>query len=177
MRILRQSLAAILLLMSFGFARANDATQALAAYTASLRENFPDVPVITTAELADLAPEEAPILLDVRTKKEFDVSHLAGSHRAEEDAVSQLGRLSASSDSSIVVYCSVGYRSALLARKLRDAGFVQVRNLEGSIFAWANGGHPLVNASGATSGAHPFNILWGRYLDKSKWRWEPETQP
>jgi len=54
------------------------------------------------------------------------------------------------------------------------AGFRNVRNLEGSIFAWANEGRPLVNARGQAAGVLPFNIPWGRYLEKSLWRWKPE---
>lgn len=41
-------------------------------------------------------------------------------------------------DSHIVVYCSVSYRSSILARRLQDMGFTNVYNLEGSIFKWAN---------------------------------------
>lgn len=150
-------------------------SDALAAYSTSLKQKFPDVPTLTPAQLASLDPP--PLLLDVRDEKEFAVSHLRGARRAEKDAVRQLKRLGVNKTASIVVYCSVGYRSSILAEKLREAGFVNVKNLEGSIFAWANSGRPLVNAYGSTDGVHPFNILWGRYLEKAKWRWEPETQP
>ncbi|GAB4182741.1 MAG: rhodanese-like domain-containing protein [Terrimicrobiaceae bacterium] len=154
-----------------GTMRADSASERLAAYSAQLQKEFSDVPGISTSQLAAINP--APMLLDVREKDEFAVSHLPGAHRAESDTIAQLRKLGASENTFIVVYCSVGYRSAVLARKLQKAGFVNVRNLEGSIFAWANEGRPLVNLSGATSGVHPFNAYWGRYLDKSKWRWKP----
>jgi hypothetical protein len=42
-----------------------------------------------------------------------------------------------------VIVCSVGYRSAYFAEELAGAGFTGVRNLEGSIFQWANSGHAV----------------------------------
>jgi len=151
--------------------------ESLDDYSASLRVEFPDVPFIRPSELNDWMNDSRripPLLLDVRGEREYAVSHLLDALRAESDVPHQLQQLGTIGETPIVVYCSVGYRSALLARKLHKAGFTHVRNLEGSIFAWANEDRPLVNAGGATSGVHPFNILWGRYLDKSKWRWKPE---
>ena len=174
MRSFCQGLAATLLMMSSGFAGTDNASQALSTYAASLREKFPDVPVITTGELAAFAPGERPVLLDAREQREFAVSHLPGALRAESDVFAQLRNIGATETTPIVVYCSVGYRSALLARELQKAGFVHVRNLEGSIFAWANEGRPLVNEGGPTIGVHPFNFLWSRYLDQSYRRWKPD---
>lgn len=149
----------------------------LAEYSVSLREKFTDVRVVSTDELAGLLENTAarPILLDARKENEFTVSHLPGAHRIEPNATVQLERLGVGKHNSIVVYCSVGYRSALLVRELQEAGFTQVRNLDGSIFAWANEDRPLVNAHGPTRGVHPFDTRWGRYLDKSRWHWEPDV--
>ena len=40
-------------------------------------------------------------------------------------------------DESIVVYCKTGGRSARATQLLKDAGFREVRNLEGGITRWA----------------------------------------
>lgn len=170
MKILLFTLAGVALGVTF--LRAESAPETLAVYTASLKSRFPNVPTISTAELA--AMDVSPIVLDVREEKEFAVSHIAGAIRADNDASAQLQRLGVNYDAPIVVYCSVGYRSSLLAEKLSRAGFTNVRNLEGSIFAWANEGRGLVNAHGEATGVHPFNIIWGRYLARPKWRWKPE---
>lgn len=162
---------AVILFTLPGTIRADSASERLAGYSAQLQKKFPDVPGISTSQLAAINP--APLLLDVREENEFAVSHLPRAHRAESDTITQLRQLGATGETPVVVYCSVGYRSAVMARKLQKEGLTNVRNLEGSIFAWANEGRPLLNSSGATSGAHPFNALWGRYLDKSKWRWKP----
>jgi rhodanese-related sulfurtransferase len=156
-----------------GTLHAESASEALTAYNTSLKQKFPGVATMTPAQLASL--DTLPVLLDVRGEKEFAVSHLAGAFRAAKDPIAQLDHLGVKRNDPIVVYCSVGYRSSVLAEKLTQAGFTNVRNLEGSIFAWTNEGRPLVNASGPAEGAHPFNLVWGRFLERSHWRWSPES--
>ena len=73
---------------------------------------------------------------------------------------------SANLDRPIVVYCSVGYRSSILARKLQDMGFTKVYNLEGSIFKWANEDRPLVQNQTTGYKVHPYNAHWGRLLER-----------
>lgn len=158
----------------FGNACSGDSPDDLAAYRRSLREDFPKVAVISTADLA--ARKGTPVLLDVRSEEEFSVSHIPGAVRADDQIEDQLRQMGVTKDSEIVLYCSVGYRSAKLAEKLSAAGFSQVRNLDGSIFAWTNEGRPLVNANGPTTSAHPYNRKWGRFLEKSHWRWKPEEE-
>ena len=132
-----------------------------------IRREFPDVPRISTSDLAARLADakEKPLLLDVRTKAEFDVSHLAGARRVEPGTDPKT--ISLPKDKAIVTYCSVGYRSAAFAKKLRDAGFTRVENLEGSIFRWANENRPLVNEGGPTDKVHPYNGVWGMLLDRS----------
>src|SRR3954470_10015687 len=111
---------------------------------AGIRREFPQVKRISTAELAAWiagSDRPPPLLLDVRTQAEFDVSHLPNAVRVEPNAPA--AAFSAAKDQPIVTYCSVGYRSAGLAAKLQAAGFTDVRNLEGSIFRWANEGRPV----------------------------------
>ena len=64
-----------------------------------------------------------------------------------------------------MVYCSIGYRSAALARRLRTAGYRQVENLEGSIFLWQMQGLPLVSGTGPVDKVHPYDDLWGALLN------------
>ncbi len=134
---------------------------------AKIRREFPDVPRMKTSELDDLLKKanEKPLLLDVRTKAEFDVSHLSGAIRVEPGA--DVSKLSLPKDKPVVTYCSVGYRSAALAKKLREAGYAHVTNLEGSIFRWANENRPLVHDGQPTDKVHPFNAVWGMLVEKA----------
>lgn len=131
-----------------------------------VQKSFPSVPTISTAELANwLAQEQvAPIVIDVRTAEEYAVSHLLQAHHARSlEAVEQIiadqGR-TISQTAPIVLYCSVGYRSARLGESLQAAGYPVV-NLTGSIFQWANEGRLLVSADEQqTRQVHPYNWRW-----------------
>lgn len=93
----------------------------------------------------------------------------------------------------LVCYCSVGYRSSKLATRLQTllhrqsdemasplAGSnqspaktdVQVFNLEGSLFQWANENRPLISETGErTRFVHPYSAVWGRLVDTSRHKW------
>ena len=73
------------------------------------------------------------------------------------------------SEHTVVVYCSVGYRSSQLAQELRRQGFENVFNLEGSLFQWANEGRPLYRGKERAYRAHPYDEEWGQLLDKRFW--------
>lgn len=135
-----------------------------------LRERFPDVPTVTTAELAAWLADPGrtpPVLLDAREPEEFAVSHLPGARRVDPDAsAAALAEALAGVDEDrpVVVYCSVGVRSAGVVRRLAEAGHRDVRNLDGSVFRWANEGRPLVRDGGPAAEVHPYDAVWGRLL-------------
>lgn len=133
---------------------------------------FPTVESITTEEFARWLEDPVnpqPIVLDARTEAEYAVSHLKKSDRIEPNDPDLAAFAGISKDTPIVVYCSVGYRSARIAERLGQAGFSHVYNLEGSIFQWANEGRPIFKDDRATMLVHPYDALWGRLL-KSEYR-------
>ena len=137
-----------------------------------VREAFPDVPRMTTWQLAAMRVDDAApdiVLLDARTAAEFNVSHLPGAVLASDTRMA-LDALEANDpERTVVVYCSVGYRSSRLAKDLRARGFENVSNLEGSLFQWANEGRPLFRGDERVYQAHPFDEEWGQLLDKRFW--------
>ncbi len=127
---------------------------------------FPDVQSITTTDLAgwiDSKSRRAPLLLDVREEEEYELSHLPEAVRIQPGTSPLEALKGLAPDTPVVTYCSVGYRSAIAARLLRDGGHTNVVNLEGSIFQWANEGRPLEDAQGPASRVHPFSS-WVRWL-------------
>lgn len=106
-----------------------------------------------------------PQVFDVREPEEFFVSHLIGAQNYSE--ASAIAKLITNKNTEIVVYCSVGYRSAAVADELASLGYSNVRNLRHSVFEWATKGYPLVNSDGAVKSVHPFNRAWGRLIDES----------
>ena len=95
----------------------------------SLRHRFPMVQWITTEQLADWLANKnrpPPVLLDVRTEEEWNVSHLPGARRVDPNASIEEVAAGMPKETPIVTYCAVGYRSGALATKLREAGFTNV---------------------------------------------------
>ena len=131
-----------------------------------IRLQFRSVRRMTTGELARRleAATPAPIILDARGQEEFAVSHLKHAQRVPvEDPSLVLKDLA--KDAPIVVYCSVGYRSAKVAQQLEQAGFSQVFNLEGGLFEWANEGRSMLKEGQPTAQVHPYNATWGKLLN------------
>ncbi|MEO5718697.1 MAG: rhodanese-like domain-containing protein [Chthoniobacterales bacterium] len=156
----------LLLLLSFGLVSCRGADWFLLKRT--LHSKFNDMHWITTEELAARLAEKnrpRPVLLDVRTPAEYEVSHLEGARQVDPKADAPSAAAGIAKDAPIVTYCSVGYRSGEMAERLRAAGYTNVQNLEGSIFQWANEHRPLVRAEGEqVTRVHPYNAVWGRLL-------------
>jgi len=130
------------------------------------RRKFPSVPQLSTSELAAWLADTnkpAPLLVDVRTREEFAVSHLRGATNATSIELVKAARKSP--EQPIVVYCSVGYRSSALAEKLQRAGLTGIWNLEGSIFQWANEGRPVFRGTTPVHRVHPYSAKWGKLLN------------
>ena len=80
----------------------------------------------------------------------------------------------------VVAYCSLGYRSSDLISRLSQycakssepeiqqlTSNIQMFNLEGSLFKWANESRPMVDSNNdVTAVCHPFNAIWGKILRK-----------
>ncbi len=134
-----------------------------------IRNKYPDVKQLRTDELHSWLTDsrsEPIILIDSREKEEFHVSHITGAMNIPYDKDPLKHFTCIKPDSPIVVYCSVGYRSSILAKKLQDMGFTKVYNLEGSIFKWANEDRLLVQGKVTVRKVHPYNAHWGRLLER-----------
>lgn len=122
--------------------------------------------------MLERSKEDRPWLLDARAPEEYAVSHLPGAIRVAkpEDAVKQIG--AGQPARAVVVYCSVGYRSADFAARLQSHGITNVFNLEGSIFQWANESRPLFRGTTPIQVVHPFDRHWGRFLRRELWSFD-----
>lgn len=137
-----------------------------------IKSEFPSVQSVSTDvlftwyEASDVKP---PIIVDVRKDVEFRVSHLDNAlHLESVEALSSvISERGLGKDTEIIVYCSVGYRSASVAAELQARGFTKVLNLEHSLFEWANKGYPMTGASGSTDKVHPFSKAWSALVDDS----------
>ncbi|MEM6520098.1 MAG: rhodanese-like domain-containing protein [Cyanobacteria bacterium P01_D01_bin.71] len=133
-----------------------------------IRDEFPAVEHISVAEFADRLNDESPsnvLIVDVRKPEEFEVSHLQHAVNLE-DADAILALAPQQQAEQIILYCSVGYRSAKMAQTLEQKGWDAVVNLEGSIFEWANSGRPVFLGRQQVEVVHPFDAVWGTLLDQ-----------
>ncbi|PWJ43370.1 rhodanese-like domain-containing protein [Sediminitomix flava] len=106
------------------------------------------------------------ILLDCRTEEEFEVSHIRSAiwvdEKGEKLDKSLLQNLDVSD--TVVVYCSVGYRSALVGEKLQEQTKATVVNLYGGIFEWANAKKNIYRDEEVVNEVHPYSPEWGIWL-------------
>ncbi len=135
----------------------------------AIHDRFPDVPTISTEELAkDLERPrgESPALLDVRTVDEYDVSRLKGAVRVSPNE--RIGTVvrGLTKEQLIVIYDSVGFRAASFARRLQQAGYTDAKYLDGGIFKWANEGRSLYRGEKPVTVVHPSDSYWGQLLKK-----------
>lgn len=125
------------------------------------------VPVISVQDLQKIQNEVH--IFDAREKLEYDISHIEGARFIGfKDFSTQKVHPTLSKDAKIVVYCSIGYRSEIVAEKLKAMGYKNVFNLYGSIFEWANRGYKMIDVNGEpTTNVHTYNQAWSKWIDNN----------
>jgi rhodanese-related sulfurtransferase len=128
------------------------------------------VPTIYSSKVKLAQAEELDaykVILDTRSIDEFRISHIEGAQYLGFDDFESNFNPGIPKDEPILVYCSIGYRSEIIALKLKNMGYTRVLNLNGGIFGWLNKGNKLVNLDGTiTENIHPYNNFWGFWLVK-----------
>lgn len=119
---------------------------ALACFAGALLLACADAPA-TVSQITPTAlltePPPGALILDVRTPQEFASGHVPGAVNVPHDELA--ARVEAGGfdrDRPIVVYCESGGRAGRAATTLVDAGFDDVRHLEGDMRAWRTAGRP-----------------------------------
>ena len=109
------------------------------------------------------------LLIDARSKKEYEVSHLKNSvflnfNKPDFSMFSEYDK-----NTAVVVYCSVGLRSSNISKKLTALGFKNVSNLFGGIFKWKNSGYQVVDMDlKATEKVHGYSQNWSKWLTNAE---------
>ncbi|MGE5327300.1 MAG: rhodanese-like domain-containing protein, partial [Deltaproteobacteria bacterium] len=101
---------------------------------------------LTALDLAaELASPQPPVVLDVRAPQEWKKQRLACSRNVPLNRLRE-GLAEVPRGQNVVVHCAGGYRSAIAASLLRQAGFDRVEDLVGGIGAWQAAQLPVVNS-------------------------------
>jgi len=96
---------------------------------------------------AQLDRGEKFLLIDVREESEYAKDHLPGAVHLgkgiiERDIEARVPDL----NTSMVLYCGGGFRSALAADNLQAMGYTRAISMDGGIRVWRERGFPLTNA-------------------------------
>lgn len=100
-------------------------------------------------EFDKLRKQKTNVVLDVRTPKEYQESHIPGSTQLDfksPDFEKELKKLDP--NKTYLVHCASGGRSSQTAAKMKALNFKNVYNLEGGMKAWEKAGKPVVTGEG-----------------------------
>jgi rhodanese-related sulfurtransferase len=107
-------------------------------------------PHISSQQLStDLSGEKQFVLLDIRTEAEYEAGHIKGAQWFPRGKLEYyIQDLVTDPDTSIVLYCRTGGRSALATLTLLDMGYTKVVDLDGGFKEWVDQGNTFYNLHG-----------------------------
>ncbi len=103
-------------------------------------------------------------IIDSRSNIEYSTSKIHGALFLDYENPN-FKNLPLNKADTIVVYCTIGYRSEKIAEKLKKEGFLNVYNLYGGIIQWVNKNNPVYAPTGAsTPFVHTYDKDWAKWL-------------
>ena len=138
----------------------------------TIRSRFPKVRQLCTTQLDKWFSEDNEsstiLLVDVREKEEQSISSMKNAIQITPDDGTEpiLVKIECYPFKKVVAFCSMGYRSCALIQQLhndlksKNKADIDLYNLEGGLFKWANEDKPLVNTENIeTKYVHPYLSL------------------
>ena len=115
------------------------------AYEKLVAEAEKNVTEISPEDAAKKFQEHQAVIIDVREKDEYDEDHIPNAlhlsrGRIELDIEEQVP----DPNTTVVVHCGGGGRSALAAESLQKMGYKDVRSMAGGFKAWKAAGLPTM---------------------------------
>ena len=96
-----------------------------------------EIKLVTAEEMQSILELEDVQLVDVRTPKEYDEIRIANSQNINfQSPTFDKDITNLDKKKPVILYCKSGGRSAKCARKLKEAGFKKIYDLEGGISKW-----------------------------------------
>ena len=100
---------------------------------------------INSDELVEFVELNDAILLDVRTKDEFNSGYIENSLNIDyfsDEFYINVDKLD--KNIPIILYCRSGRRSGLSANKMKKLGFKEIYNLDGGVLEWIEQGNVVI---------------------------------
>ncbi|MBP7654354.1 rhodanese-like domain-containing protein [Candidatus Dependentiae bacterium] len=99
---------------------------------------------VTASEAINIINNIEPVILDVRTKNEFENGHLKNSILIPvQEIQKRYNELEKYKTSPIFIYCASGNRSTVASRILIENGYKIIYNLRYGISDWISKGYPI----------------------------------
>jgi len=106
-----------------------------------------DSRIVTSEEMESILEMEGVQLIDVRTPEEFSEGYIANAQNIDfYSDTFDADILKLDKTKPVVLYCRSGGRSAKCSKKLIEAGFTKVYDLEGGITQWEHKGFKIVTS-------------------------------
>jgi phage shock protein E len=122
--------------------RAAEPTHSTASATAAARPASGSFKNVNPQEFEKLRRDKNPVVLDVRTPKEYAAGHIPGAVNIDFNAADFDKKIAAlDTNKTYLVHCAGGVRSAKACEKLGKLQIPTLYNLEGGLKAWEKAGN------------------------------------
>jgi rhodanese-related sulfurtransferase len=132
----------------------------------SYKKEFPAVQDVDPQEAMQLSNTGKVVFIDVRKPSEQSVSHLPGAITADF----YLENPEKYNDYIKIGYCTISYRSGILAQELHQKG-IPIYNLRGGLLAWVHDGGRVYNGTDETKRIHVYSREWNLGPDSYEAVW------
>jgi rhodanese-related sulfurtransferase len=107
---------------------------------------YTNIDVATANDMISDASNSSLIVLDVRTRSEYDAGHLENAVLIPvTELESRIDEIAQYRDTEIIVYCKGGARSTQASSILDSNNFTKVFNVLGGITAWESANYPVIH--------------------------------
>ncbi len=105
----------------------------------------PNYKEVTSKESAELIQNIQPLILDVRTVKEYKQGHLKDSVLIPvQHLQARFHEIADYKNQDILIYCATGNRSTVASKILFDNGFKRIYNMRYGIYDWYKNKYPIL---------------------------------
>jgi sulfur-carrier protein adenylyltransferase/sulfurtransferase len=131
-------------------------------YRELLQQARAEIAEINAERARDLIESGEPLIVDVREQDEWDEGHIPGAvHIPRGNLESRIERAAPDPSRPLLVYCSVGNRSAFAAKTLEEMGYEDVTSLADGFTDWKRNGFPVELQTGLDA---PRRARYSRHL-------------
>lgn len=142
-------------LLAMGLTTGSATAQNAGVYQATLAESDQKTSEVSTEQLRRILADGSAVVLDTRTRDEFEAGHIPAARRIEaatNERISAVERLvNGNKNAALILYCNGPFcqASRVLAEQLVSAGFTNVRRYQLGIPVWrALGGPTAIELGG-----------------------------